>query len=375
MAARKRASSSARSVSGRDGERRAGSEPSRAGSAQHAYNGAVREQLADLQRARILSATFDVAAGRGASNVSVAHIIERAGVSRRTFYEIFSHREDCLLAAFEDAVSCASERVLPAYQSGKTWREQIRAGLVALLGFLDEQPLIGRLLIVGSLSGGPGMQQARSEIIAALTRAVDQGRAQAKTEVPFLAGEGIVGGVLSVIHSRLVGEDGEPLVELTNPLMSTIVLPYLGPVAARRELDRPVPVSPGKPHADPLLSDPFKDAGMRITYRTVRVLSAIADLGGRGINPSNRLIADTAEIGDQGQISKLLSRLQRVGMITNTEATPGKGAPNSWTLTAKGAQVAKAIRAHTEGRQQKATSDEATRTHPHLRPQPHPTSL
>lgn len=85
---------------------------------------------------------------------------------------------------------------------------------------------------------------------------------------------------------------------------------------------------------------------MRLTYRTVRVLTAIGESPGA----SNRLIADTAEIGDQGQISKLLARLQRVGMVTNTEATPGKGALNSWTLTTRGAQVVETIRAHTEGR-------------------------
>jgi len=344
VAARERASSSARSGSVRGAVRRVVSAP-------QAYNGVIRSQLADLQRARILSATFDMCSERGVGNVSVAHVVERAGVSRRTFYELFSDREDCLLAAFWDAVSYASERVLPAYESEKGWREKIRAGLSALLSFFDEQPSMGRLLIVESLAGGPATQKARSEIVAALTRVIERGREQAKTgtAVPSLMGEGIVGGVLSVIQSRLIAEDGKPLVELTNPLMSLIVLPYLGSAAARRELGRPVaaPVS-GVVGGATRLSDPFKDAGMRLTYRTVRVLSAIADLGGRGINPSNRLVGDTAEVGDPGQISKLLSRLERVGMISNTGLGPGTGAPNAWTLTAGGRRVADSFRAHTE---------------------------
>lgn len=350
MPARKRASSSARSGSARAAARDSASAP-------QAYNGAVRSQLQELQRARILSAAFDVAAGRGASNMSVAHIVERAGVSRRTFYELFGDREDCLLAAFEDAVSFASERVLPAYEGERSWREQTRAGLLALLSFLDEQPLIGRLLIVESLAGGPATQKRRSEIVAALTCAVERGRDQAKTgtAVPSLTGEGVVGGVLAVIHSRLTGKSNEPLVELTNPLMSMIALPYLGSGAARRELKRPLPTpASGAMSGATLLSDPFKDAGMRLTYRTVRVLMATAQHPGA----SNRLIADRAEIKDQGQISKLLGRLERVGMVANTGLGPGTGAPNAWSLSEKGRQVADSIRTHTEDRTSGIASDE-----------------
>jgi AcrR family transcriptional regulator len=336
MAASKRARASARN----DGAR-----------APQAYNGAVRAQLADLQRARLLTAMFDIATERGAANVTVAHVVERSGVSRRTFYEQFTDREDCFLAAFEQALAFSSERLLPAYESQGAWRERIRAALSALLVFLDEEPVIGKLLIVESLSGGPATLQRRGEVIAQITSAIDRGREEAKTaSPPPLAAEGIVGGVFSVIHSRLVEADARPLVELLNPLMSMIVLPYLGAAAARRELDRPAPKSRGrKGTSEPLLSDPFKDAGMRLTYRTVRVLMAIVELGGREPGPSNRVIGKTAGIEDQGQISKLLSRLQRIGLVSNTGLGPGLGAPNAWTLTEKGRQVVHTIRGHSEG--------------------------
>jgi AcrR family transcriptional regulator len=314
----------------------------------HAYNGAVREQLADLQRARLLSAMFDVATERGAAHVTVAHVTERSGVSRRTFYEVFDDREDCFLAAFEQALEFASGRVLPAYKSQGRWRGRIRAALGALLVFLDEEPVVGKLLIVESLSGGQRTLDRRNEAIVRITSAIDQGREEAKAvSPPPLTGEGIVGGVLSVIHSRLVEEDRGPLVGLLNPLMSMIVLPYLGATAARRELDRPAPKSQSrKAHGEPLLSDPFKDAGMRLTYRTVRVLMAIVDHPGA----SNRTIGASAGMTDQGQVSKLLSRLQRIGLAANTGLGPGQGAPNEWVLTDKGRQVVHTIRSHTEGR-------------------------
>jgi AcrR family transcriptional regulator len=324
----------------------------RAGDARtpHAYNGAVRAQLADLQRARLLSAMFDVATERGAANVTVAHVTERSGVSRRTFYEVFEDREDCFLAAFEQALEFASERVLPAYESQEKWRERIRAALSALLMFLDEEPVVGKLLIVESLSGGSTTLERRRQAIARITSAIDAGREEMKAaSPPPLTAEGIVGGVFSVIHSRLMEADRGPLLELLNPLMSMIALPYLGATAARRELDRPVPRPENrKAQGEPLLSDPFKDAGMRLTYRTVRVLMAIVDKPGA----SNRTIGESAGIDDQGQISKLLARLQRIGLVSNTGLGPGQGAPNAWSLTEKGQQVVHTIRNHTEGSKQ-----------------------
>ena len=54
----------------------------------------------------------------------------------------------------------------------------------------------------------------------------------------------------------------------------------------------------------------------------MRVLIAIAALGGRGSYPSNRAISDAAEVSDQGQMAKLLARLQQLGLIENTAAEP-----------------------------------------------------
>ena len=89
----------------------------------------------------------------------------------------------------------------------------------------------------------------------------------------------------------------------------------------------------------PLRSDPFKDAGMRLTYRTMRVLSAIAEHPGS----SNRQVADLAGLSDQGQTSKLLARLERLGMIVNEGLGQSKGEPNAWMLTPAGLQVTSRI--------------------------------
>jgi AcrR family transcriptional regulator len=307
-------------------------------------SGPARERVSSIQRQRLLAATAEVVAERGAGSVTVAHIVARSGVSRRTFYELFADREECLLAALDQAIEQGTAAVLPVYESGGSWRERTRAALTALLVFLDEQPALARLAVVEALGAGPRALARRKRIVRALIAAVDEGRSECKAgkEPPALAAEGVVGAVLAVIHARLLDRPGEPLTRLTGPLMSTIVLPYLGHGAAQRELDRPAPPIKIRKvtHRDPL-----DGLDMRLTYRTVRVLIAIAGHPAA----SNRQVAGAAGIADQGQISKLLTRLQNLGLIENAGEGQAKGAPNSWRLTGKGEEVERAIRTESRG--------------------------
>jgi AcrR family transcriptional regulator/DNA-binding MarR family transcriptional regulator len=304
-------------------------------------DGVPREHVTEIQRVRILLAMAEVAAERGAVQASVAHIVSRAGVSRRTFYDLFEDREDCFLATFDEVVARASVPVLAAYQAEGRWRERIRAGLLALLVFFDEEPALARFVVVEALAAGPRALERRGEIVGELVCAVDEGRAERPArapEPPPLAAEGAVGAVFAVIHARLAAGGPEPLTGLLGSLMSAIVMPFQGGAAAQKELHKPAPllkISPARHYGDPL-----EGLEMRITYRTVRVLMAI----GSGPGASNREIATAAGIQDQGQVSKLLTRLEHLGLVHNEGVGPAKGAPNAWTLTAKGQRIEDAVR-------------------------------
>jgi AcrR family transcriptional regulator len=300
-----------------------------------------REKVSEIQRARMLTAMTEVAAERGAANATVAHVVARSGVSRRTFYEMFRDREDCLAEAFEVATSRAAERVIPAYEAERGWQARLRGGIAALLLFLDDEPDMGRLCVVEALGGGPRVLARRAEIVAHLVAAVDQGRGLARTEPPPLTAEGVLGGAFALVHARLLTRDSAPLTDLLGPLMGLLVGPYLGPSAARKEIERP---APRFNHAAPRAhSDPLRGLAMRLTYRTVRVLAAVGAQPGA----SNRAIANAAGVEDQGQISKLLRRLESLGLIRNTGEGHTKGEPNVWTLTPRGSEVEQAIRAQT----------------------------
>jgi AcrR family transcriptional regulator len=312
--------------------------------ARPAADGLPREHVSEIQRMRILSAMAEVASEKGAGSVTVAHVVTRAGVSRRTFYDLFADREECFLAAFEEAIGRLSARVIEAYEHESNWRERIRAGLWALLVFLDEEPATARLCVVESLAAGPRVLERRAVVLRALVRAIDEGRCEGRsatprksTQLPPLTAEGVVGAVLSVIHTRLSEPRAKPLTGLLGELMGVVVMPYLGQAAAQKELSRPAPTLPTKtPHAR---RDPLDGLEMRITYRTVRVLMVIAEHPGA----SNRKVAAEAGITDQGQVSKLLARLEHLGLIENGGGGADKGAPNAWGLTARGGQVEGAI--------------------------------
>ncbi len=324
---------------------------------------------------------------RGAASVTVARVIARARVSRRLFYELFADVEDCLLALFDWAVEQAHAIVLDACRDQDDWLARMRAGLAALLRFFDAQPLLAELCVVHADGGGRRVLERRSAVIAELSAAVDAGRELAREPAPSpVVAEGVVGAVLAVLYSRVLAREstaggdypdaragrgsaapaaapfpaggsspadvsstaGVPspagaLLDLYGELMSVIVLPYLGAAAAIEERGCPPPPPPKALAAasDPIAVPASEQAGARLTYRTVQVLRAIADLPAA----SNREVAERAGVVDQGQISKILTRLEYQGLVVNRGGSgPARGAPNSWWLTERGEALERDLR-------------------------------
>ena len=299
----------------------------------HAYG-----QVTEIQRARMIAAMIDTISERGRSGTTVAHVVSRSGVSRRTFYEVFEDFEDCFLAALDQSIARAAEYVREVYEPTAKWNTRIRAALISLLEFVEDEPAMGRLCILETLGAGRKVHERRLLALEPVIAAVEEGRREARSSaaLPLLTGEGVVGGILSVLHARLL-EGNTRLLDLTGPLMGMIALPYLGPVAAQRESSRAAPKR--RKRALPASKDPLRDLQMRLTYRTVRVLVAISTKPGA----SNREVGAGAGIDDQGQISKLLSRLDKLGLVENGQAGQVRGAPNAWSLTKKGFEVEQLI--------------------------------
>jgi AcrR family transcriptional regulator len=317
-----------------------------------ARDGAVspRVQVSEMQRARLLSAAVATVEELGYARASVAHITSRARISRRTFYDLFENREDCLLAVMEDAAGRLERELAAAGLTGLPWRERVRMGLWTILCFFDREPELARVCVVQGARGGQRVLERREELFKRLAAVLNEGRNENARagEVPPLTAEGLVGAAVAILHKRLLLREREPLGALLGPLMGLIVLPYMGPAAARREralpAPGPVPLISGRARRAARASqeDPLADIPMRLTYRTARVLEVVAEQPG----VSNRLVAEHAGVSDQGQVSKLLARLARLGLLHNTGAGHSRGERNAWRLTDRGAQVTRAIGAY-----------------------------
>ena len=272
----------------------------------------------------------------------------RAGVQESVFFEVFDTEQRCLRAAFEQGLERLSRTVDDAAGRESAWLDRLRAGLVAFLGFLDDERALGRLLIADTpnTDGVLGLR-SQQRVLGVLTSLLDNGAPRAGGQLlpaPMLTSEFVVGGAVSVIRAQMLGGDGAPLVGLAPSLMSFMVRPYLGQVAANAELEgRPSGLDgrpsrgveerssvPGVTRAAELSR--VAALPVRATHRTTLVLRAIAQTP----YSNNREIADAAELNDEGQASKLLARLERQGVIENVGLGAARGEPNAWLLTSSG---------------------------------------
>ncbi len=301
--------------------------------------------VSEVQRARLLAAALTAVDELGCERVTVAQITARARISRRTFYEMFSGCEDCLAAVVDDAVAQLEGELRAARLDRLSWRERVRTGLWTILCFLDREPVLARVCVVEISRAGGVAQERRGVALARLVQALGEGSPRGLAEGPgSMTAEGLVGAVLAIVQTRLSTMPREPLSRLLGDLMGMIVLPYQGAAAARRERDRPAPTpAPVRDVASQRLAgrgDPLHGVPMRLTYRTMRVLGGIQAQPGA----SNREVAEAAGVQDQGQISKLLRRLEGLGLLENQGAKPLTGEPNAWHLTPAGERIAQSLR-------------------------------
>ena len=312
-----------------------------------ARGGLPGDEVMEMQRSRLLVGAVRAIEERGYAGTTVAHITGRARVSRRTFYELFEDREACVAAVIEDVAVLLEGELARAGLEGLPWRERVRGGLVVILGFFDREPALARLCVVHSSACGPRVLERREAVFARLAGVLDEGRGEGRRggECSALTGEGLVGAAFAIVHARLLRGERGGLLGLVGELMGMIVLPYLGVAVARREQALPAPSVPVSSRSSLLAlavpsEDPLQGLQMRWTYRTARVMQGISELPGA----SNRQVADYAGIHDQGQVSKLLARLQRLGLIENSGDGQLRGEPNAWTLTPLGERVAQRLR-------------------------------
>jgi AcrR family transcriptional regulator len=198
------------------------------------------EVVARSQRERLLDAAVRVVAAKGYGAVTIGDLTATAGVSRTTFYELFEDKEACLLAAYDNAVEALVRRVVEAYESAGEWPERAAAGLAALLDALAAEPALARLSLVDIGNAGPAAQRRYRAAIQRLTPLFEEGRdfAPSGRSLPANTSRMAIGGVTGLISDELLAGRAEQLPGLLSDVLFATLMPYIGPDAAAREVDR-----------------------------------------------------------------------------------------------------------------------------------------
>ena len=123
---------------------------------------APREVVAESQRERVLVAMADAVAEKAYNNASVADVIERAGISRRSFYEHFANKEEAFLAAYDagvggllDAIAEAEDEAAVGAAPDGGLLARAHAGTEVYLQLLADNPAFARTFLIEVLGAGP----------------------------------------------------------------------------------------------------------------------------------------------------------------------------------------------------------------------------
>jgi AcrR family transcriptional regulator len=213
-------------------------------------NGMRREDVARNQRARIYGAMIESISQHGYRQTTVARVIALAGVSRRSFYELFPSKEDCFLATHDAVLARERERVIEAWQRERGWASRLHAACKALLDDLAMDRNPSHLVLVDSLGvGARGRERMQlaglvfERLLAGALRTAPD-----RSELPTLLRRAIVGGIRHAVSKRMLEGRERELPALSDEVLELIdcyrspALARLGAPGAPRP--RPVPPAP-----------------------------------------------------------------------------------------------------------------------------------
>jgi AcrR family transcriptional regulator len=187
---------------------------------------APRPVVREAQHARMLEAMVQAVAEKGYARVAVADVIERAGVSRKTFYEQFANKEECFLAAYDasvDGLLAAIDEALLAL--APDWLAAVRAAVEAYLEMLAARPSFARAFLIEVLGAGPEALARRAAVqdrFAAQLRDVHRRARRDIPEIPevpphtFLAA---VGAVNELVTAHVLEHGAQTLPQLADAVV------------------------------------------------------------------------------------------------------------------------------------------------------------
>jgi AcrR family transcriptional regulator len=178
-------------------------------------HGLPRQFVLHNQRGRLVEAAMHVFGTRSFGEARVADVLERAAISRKTFYEQFADKEACFMAAYEAAAVRARDAIRTASRDQDGWESSVRSGIEGLLGFLAAEPELARLLVVEVNGAGPTALRRRTEAVRQFAAMLAQ---TGDADAP-LGAQVAVGGIWEVVHALVLEDRTVELTELVPGLV------------------------------------------------------------------------------------------------------------------------------------------------------------
>jgi AcrR family transcriptional regulator len=209
-----------------------GRRPSQLPSGRH---GLSRNVVASNQRERMLAAVADTVYEHGYIGLTVEEIVQRSGVSRRTFYDQFADKREAFFTAYDTSTEQAAIAAGTAFASSEHWPEQVRRGLCGFLSYLAGEPAFTRMGVVEVPLAGPEGQARHLAGQAGFEVFLAPGTEHAAHPVPPIVPKAVGSGIFELIHARVVRGEFGSLLSLLPACVYTCMAPYLGLDAAARE--------------------------------------------------------------------------------------------------------------------------------------------
>lgn len=174
-------------------------------------------------RHRLLEGMARAVAAKGYADTTIADVVREAAVSRRTFYEHFATKADCLVALYEAASHNALRVLRQSIDPERDWQGQVEQAMQAYLACLAQNPVLLRTLFIEILGLGPtGLAVRRrmnGELAAFMLQVINgDGRARLAPEVAMMVVGAVNELVLQAIEQDRVGD----LTRLAAPAASLV---------------------------------------------------------------------------------------------------------------------------------------------------------
>jgi AcrR family transcriptional regulator len=287
------------------------------------------------QRDRLVAAMGELTAELGAAVVGIRHVCERAGVSRRTFYDLYDDRDGCLADTHEEAFARLVAHVEAAvHVAGAEWEDRAVAATQALLAAWHADRVLAHLCLVSSISASTETRERRHAAIGRLA-----GLLADAPEVAVL-GEltltSALGGVWELALRRLSEGPEASIDELGGAAIYLMLSPFVGRrQAATRASGRGGCATAYVTRWTPTVAGGADEHGLLVTELTGQTLRYLNGHPGA----ANIDVARAVDVRHESQMSRHLVRLERAEMVSRRK----EGRTNAWRLTARGEEAARSL--------------------------------